>query len=69
MHVQETRGVPWLEFLLGVSILALVFQLCPGLWFGLLAALDVRNWTWKAWATLNALVIIILVAIRAWQNR
>jgi hypothetical protein len=37
-------GFAWLELLLVLALLALVLQLFPALWTGMLWALDVRNW-------------------------
>lgn len=69
MSIAEFFRSWWLEILLASSCLALVFQLFPGLWWGLLAAVDVRYWSWTVIIILNVIVIFILVGLRAWQNR
>ena len=61
------RIVPWL--LLVVSLAALVFQVFPSLfWLGC-SALDVRGWTWRSYSVAFTAAIVVLVAIRARQNR
>lgn len=66
---EEAAGVPWPEMLLGISGVALFFQLFPTLFWGLLYAIDVRNWSWTVIIVLNALVVACLIGYRAWQNR
>jgi hypothetical protein len=53
-----------LEALLVVTVAALVFQVFPTLWFGLLWIVDVRNWSRSAWFGLNLAVILGLFAVR-----
>ena len=69
MNASEKSGFPWLEVLLVLSVLALVFQLFPDLWFGTLFVLDFRHWTWTGWSAANAVVLLVLIFIRAWRNR
>lgn len=54
--------------LLLIAGICLVFQLFPSIWLGLVAALDARTWTWRAFAVVCAVSIVVLVAARAWQN-
>ena len=61
---QHRRGVAWLEILLVLAVLALLFQVFPQLWFNTLWALDVRNWSRAAWFALNIGVVLVLFAIR-----
>jgi hypothetical protein len=60
-------GVPWVGTLLSVSVLTLVLQLFPGVYWAALAILDVRLWTWRAYAVTFALALVALVALRAWR--
>lgn len=69
------RSFPWLESALAVSFAALFFQLFPAVWWGLvsLAALvfsyvDVRGWTWRSYAVICVVAILVLSAARAWQG-
>ena len=65
----EAPGFPWLECGLALGGLALFLQIFPGVWWGLLAAIDVRAWTWRAYSLVSAVVIVILVGLKAWQNQ
>jgi hypothetical protein len=58
-----------LETLLAVSCAALLFQLFPSIWWGLLATLDLRNWTWRYYAAASAMAIVVLLALKAWRER
>lgn len=63
--IRSTRyGVARLELLLSIASLALLFQVFPSLWFGLVWALDVRNWSRGIWIGLNALAVAALFAIQ-----
>lgn len=57
-------GFAWLELLLALAFLALLFQVFPSLWFGLWAALDVRNWSRAVWFAANIVVIVALFGVR-----
>jgi hypothetical protein len=57
-------GFAWLELLLALALLALVLQLFPALWNGMLWALDVRNWPRTVWFAGTWLVLAVLVGIR-----
>jgi hypothetical protein len=61
---EPRRGVAWLEILLVLAVLALVFQVFPQLWFSTLWALDVRNWSRGVWFVLNIGVVLVLFGIR-----
>ena len=70
------RGVAWLELILVLAFLALLFQVFPSLWWGLWAALDLRTWSRGTWFGLNLLVLLGLFGIRFgsdlyadWRNR
>ena len=65
MKTQRIRaGFAWPELLLALALVALVLQLFPSLWFGILWALDVRNWPRTVWFAANWVVVFTLVAIR-----
>jgi hypothetical protein len=73
---QNRNGVGWLELLLVLAVLALVFQVFPSLWFNLLWAMDVRNWSRTAWFAVNVAVLLFLFGVRFvpdlvnnWQER
>lgn len=57
-------GFGRLELLLVLAFLALLFQVFPALWLGLLWALDVRNWPREVWLAINVGVVLALFAIR-----
>lgn len=48
-HQPSRRGLAWLELVLVVAFLALLFQVFPGLWWGLWGALDLRQWSRGGW--------------------
>ena len=58
----------WLWILLAISTLTLLVQLELSGWLPAIVPLDVRNWTWRGYAVLCTVTIVVLVAIRAWQN-
>jgi len=57
-------GIAWLELLLVLAFLVLLFQFFPLLWFGIIWALDIRNWPRTMWFAANGVVLLALVAIR-----
>jgi hypothetical protein len=57
-----------LETWLAVASLSLVFQIFPAAFWGLLAILDVRNWTWGVTVGVEIAVIVLLLALRVWQT-
>jgi hypothetical protein len=70
------RSFPWLEGALAVSAVALFFQLFPGIWANIVwflalvfSYIDVREWTWRSYATASVVAIISLVALKAWLER
>lgn len=69
VHVEEPPF--WLfrlETWLVISVIALVFQLFPALFWKLLYAIDVRNWTWGVWVGVEIGVVVLLFVLYAWQN-
>ena len=61
---QRRTGAAWLEILLILAFLALLFQVFPWLWKLLWHALDVRLWSSAAWMTLNIAVLVALFGVR-----
>jgi hypothetical protein len=57
-----------LETWLIVASLALVFQIFPAAFWGLLAVVDVRNWTWGITVGVEIAVIALLLGLRMWQT-
>src|SRR5688572_1320692 len=53
-----------LEIIFALSILALLSQVYAPLGYGLLWALDLRNWSREVWFALNALVVLALLGVR-----
>jgi uncharacterized membrane protein YqjE len=74
---RSTRsGFAWLELLLVLAVLVLLFEVFPSLWECTLWALDIRNWPRTAWFAANFVVLFALAAIRFgpdllddWRNR
>jgi hypothetical protein len=69
-------GFAWLELLLVVAVLVLLFQVFPSAWFGVLWVLDVRNWPRSIWFAANVAGVLALCAVRfgpelyeSWQAR
>jgi hypothetical protein len=62
-------GLAWLELLLVLAVIALVFQLFPSLWFRFISALDVRNWSRLTWFAVNFMVLAALIGVRYWQQK
>jgi len=64
-HLKRTRlGVAWLELLLALAVVALLFQLFPQLRQIALWVIDVRNWPRTMWFVANLIVVIVLLAVR-----
>ncbi|MEX2167716.1 MAG: hypothetical protein WD851_00270 [Pirellulales bacterium] len=57
-------GFAWLELLLVLALVAVLFQAFPSLWFTFLSAADVRSWSRDAWIGLNVAAVLVLFAIR-----
>jgi hypothetical protein len=64
----ERTAICKLDALLGVASVALALQLFPFLGARLLWALDIRNWGYPAWLTVNLACIVLLVGIRIWPD-
>ena len=58
------QAFAWLEVLLALTILALSLQLFPSVWWNVVAAVDLRNWSRGDWLGLNVAIVLTLVAIR-----
>jgi len=58
------RGAAWLELLLALAIILLLFQLFPSVPERILSGLDFRQWTRSTWFLLNAAILILLVVVR-----
>ena len=66
MRVPRHRrsGAAWLELLLFLALLTLLFQLFPSLGSKVVWALDLRNWTRGAAFVINLVVLFVLLGIR-----
>ena len=60
----QRNGYAWLEILLGIATLALLFQLFPSLW----QAIDFRNWSRVTALVVNLLAIVFLIVLKASPN-
>lgn len=69
MKAEQESPSRWLEWLLVLSCVTLVFQLFPVLFWGLLYVVDIRNWSWTAMSLILCVIIVILFAYRAWIKR
>jgi hypothetical protein len=49
-------------------LVILVFQLFPSALWTLLAAADVREWSWTTVAVVNVVVIVALAGLKAWSD-
>lgn len=52
-----------LELTLALASFALVLQCFPSLWHGMLAAIDVRNWSRTVWFVFNVFVLVALAGV------
>ena len=57
-------GFAWLEVLLVLALVAVLFQMFPALWLAVVWSVDVRNWSRDAWIGLNVAAVLVLFAIR-----
>jgi len=57
---QPRSGFAWLELLLAIAALSLLFQLSPSL----RSAVNVSNWSQLTWFIFNVVVVLILIGIR-----
>ena len=56
-------GIAWLELLLSLAVIALVFQIWPNLGSILLFALYFRNWSQTVWFVANVVIVVLLLGI------
>ena len=66
--LEKDARISWLRALLVISTVSLVFLLFPSLWWGLLAIIDIRGWTWRSWAVASTIWIVGLVGIKVWRD-
>jgi len=60
--VPETKlRLRWLESLIGVLWVSLVFQLWPSLFWGMVGTIDVRNWSWTVVIIAHVVVLLCLI--------
>jgi hypothetical protein len=52
-----------LELTLVLASLTLILQCFPSLWHGILAAIDVRNWSRTVWFVFNVFVLVALSGV------
>ena len=64
MRSTRREGIAWLELLLVLAILSLLFQIFPSAWSWLVGALDPRNWSRRTWFLANLAVVAVLLSIR-----
>ena len=57
-------GFAWLELLLALAFVALLWQFFPRVFIKALSYLDVRDWTRPVCFFLNLLVVIVLLSVR-----
>jgi hypothetical protein len=67
-HLIRLESFGKLEVLLVLAFAALLFQVFPSLWFGILRALHVQNWGRVSWLLLNLAALFLLFAIRFWPD-
>jgi hypothetical protein len=61
---QKREGFAWVELLLALAVLALLFQIFPQIGGLVLWILDVRNWPRSVWFFGNLGILFILIALR-----
>jgi hypothetical protein len=61
-------GFPWLELLIALLVVSLIFQIWPALWWGLLWAVDVRNWSWSVIIGANVVVVLGLLYLKSFRD-
>jgi len=73
---QARSGFAWLELLLGLAAIALLFQLFPAILAKLLGVVDLRNWSQLTFFLVNIGVVLALIGVRFgpdwvedWQER
>jgi hypothetical protein len=65
---EGARRFSWVEWALAFTFAALVFQLFPSLWWAVISVVDVRNWTWRSYAAVSTIAIVVLFVAKAWQD-
>ena len=67
MNIHQV-GFPWLELLIALLVVSLVFQIWPFLFWGLVWAVDVRNWSWSVIIGANVVVVLTLIYIKSYRD-
>jgi hypothetical protein len=57
-------SVPWLEMALAACVIALVFELFPGLGNQLIKWSDVTTWSRRTWFLANLIFVLSLLLVR-----
>lgn len=57
-------GFGWLELLLLLTVIALLFQLFPATMWWLVQLLDIREWSRRTWFIANLIFVLVFVGIR-----
>jgi len=57
-------GFAWLELLLGLAAIALLFQFFPAIPTKLLWGIDLRNWSQLTFFLVNIGVVLLLIGVR-----
>jgi hypothetical protein len=66
--VEAPRHGPWLELLLLTGGVLLALQLFPAAGTAVVAAFDVRNWTWGRWVGVEIAAVVVLGGVAAWRR-
>ena len=66
---ERTLSIGWLEIALALSTISLICQVYPPLFWLPLAYLDVRQWGWKTYTTLFAVMICVLIYLKSRQDQ
>lgn len=56
-----------IDALLAIMCLTLLFQVFPSAFWGMLAILNPRNWSWRSYAGFFAVAIVVLMVLRTWS--
>jgi len=64
----KEAAIPWLELLIVALTVSLVFQIWPSLFWGLLWAIDVRNWSWPVIIAAHVVVILALIYTKSYRD-
>jgi len=57
-------GFAWMELLLGLAAIALLFQFYPALFHRFSWVVDLRNWSQLTFFLMNVVVVLVLVGVR-----